>query len=122
MRISGCYKSIRGRRAVGPRYRAGVSIKRMLCGHLKRVGMNSREIKGMADIKGETSNLNRQCDREVAGPLARAIAGPSIARNSREIRGMADIKGETSNSLFKTLEDWNTHLKAENIDPWEPRP
>ena len=39
-----------------------------------------------------------------------------------ELKILADIKGETSNSLFKTLEDWNTHLKAENIDPWEPRP
>jgi hypothetical protein len=38
---------------------------------------------------------------------------------------MADLEGETSNSLFGTLENWNTYLKAENIDfddlPTEPR-
>jgi len=38
---------------------------------------------------------------------------------------MVHLEGETSNTLFDTLEDWNHHLKAENIDfdelPTKPR-
>jgi len=29
---------------------------------------------------------------------------------------MVRFEGETSNALFEVLEDWNTHLKAENIE------
>ena len=29
---------------------------------------------------------------------------------------MVQLEGETSNSLFETLEDWNTYLKAEKVE------
>ena len=29
---------------------------------------------------------------------------------------MVGLEGETSNTLFDTLEEWNTYLKAEDID------
>ena len=38
---------------------------------------------------------------------------------------MVGLEKETSNSLFDTLEDWNSYLKAENIEvdklPTRPR-
>jgi hypothetical protein len=33
---------------------------------------------------------------------------------------MVQLEGETSNSLFDVLEDWNSYLKSENVDPLYP--
>ena len=70
--------------------------------------------------------LRRGGDCQPAVAIGQGCYGPRPGcGNSTVMRGtsgllkaiMADIDVETSNVLFETLENWNEHLKGQNIKP-----
>jgi hypothetical protein len=55
----------------------------------------------------------------IVGPVNSALCG--VAGPSSNPSATAHLDGETSNALFEALEEWNTYLTTEKIDPGGPR-